>query len=68
MEHIPGYDEWKLATPWDDEKEITVWFECEDCELEQQETVVVSGRSGTVDVYCHECDAFNLVDYGDDYD
>ena len=26
-----NYDAWKLSTPWDDEKEISVSFSCDKC-------------------------------------
>jgi hypothetical protein len=32
MESMPGYDGWKTATPWDDEVDVTLDFECEVCE------------------------------------
>jgi len=67
MEHIPGYDSWKLATPWDGEKEITVWFECTNCFVEQEQDVIVSGRSGTVETECDDCGQANSVEFGDDY-
>lgn len=63
-----GYDGWKTATPWDDEKEITVSFECEECEVDNDSVdVVVGGGSGDADVECEECGANNSVSYGDDY-
>jgi transcription elongation factor Elf1 len=60
-----GYDAWKTATPWDNDKEITLYFECE-CGVENEVEAVVSGRSGTADVECAECGKTNSVDYGDD--
>lgn len=63
---IPGYDEWKLATPWDDEVEKTFYFECAACELEQ-ETVETVGRndSGT-EVQCSNCNEPNWVELDED--
>ena len=62
MEQIPGYDAWKLATPWDDEKEITISFDCKECEEPNEQTVTV-GRSLEWEVECSHCDAKN---YGDE--
>jgi transcription elongation factor Elf1 len=61
-----GYDGWKTATPWDDEREINVTFECRECEMENVTEVVVGGRSGDVDVECEYCETSNNVSFGDD--
>ena len=61
-----GYDAWKTATPWDDEREITVSFECGECGVENETEVIVGGRSGDVDVECEECGENNNVGFGDD--
>lgn len=61
------YDSWKLATPWDDERVISVWFECSECEAEnEQSDIVVGSKSGDVDVECVECGKTNSVSFGDD--
>lgn len=66
MEHIPGYDSWKLATPWDDEVSMNVSFECHSCEHYNEDVDAVgSRRSDEVIVYCEECDAENCVDVGE---
>jgi uncharacterized Zn finger protein len=62
-----SYDDWKLATPWDDEREITVSFECKECEVENEGIdVIVGGKSGDVDVECEDCGTTNNVSFGDD--
>ena len=62
-----GYDGWRTATPWDNEREISVSFECRECEVENDSVeVVVGGRSGDVDVECGECGVSNSVSFGDD--
>lgn len=62
-----GYDAWKTATPWDNDREISVWFECAECYAEnEQSDIIVSGKSGDVDVECAECGKVNSVSYGDD--
>jgi len=62
-----GYDGWRTATPWDNEREISVSFECGKCEVENDSVeVVVGGRSGDVDVECAECGENNSVSFGDD--
>ena len=61
-----GYDGWKLSTPWDNEREINVSFECAECEVENETEVIVGGRSGDVDVECAECGENNSVSFGDD--
>lgn len=62
MESIPGYDEWKTATPWDDEVDVTLDFECEVCE----ESVTAQGMAGKRDseVYleCPACGEENTVE------
>jgi len=61
-----GYDGWKTATPWDDEREVSVSFDCGECEFYNEDiTVVVGGRSGDADVECEECGKTNSVDFGD---
>jgi transcription elongation factor Elf1 len=66
MEHIPGYDGWKLSTPWDDEREISVSFECKECDEENETEIVVGGRSGDADVECEFCGKNNVVSFGND--
>lgn len=61
-----GYDGWKTATPWDNEKEITVFFECDKCQEDNEITITVSGRSGDAEVECEHCEQANSVSYGDD--
>lgn len=64
---IPGYDAWKLATPWDDEVALTVQFECRECEAYHEDHDAVGSRgSDEVIVYCDECGAENYVDVGRD--
>ena len=60
---IPGYDGWKLATPWDDEIAIDVSFECSECEAENLNVEAVTGKHDTeVYVSCDECGEENVVD------
>jgi uncharacterized Zn finger protein len=62
-----SYDDWKLATPWDDEREIFVSFECKECEVENESIdVIVGGKSGDVDVECVECGTTNNVSFGEE--
>jgi hypothetical protein len=67
MEHIPGYDGWKLATPWDDEVAMTVSFDCESCE-EFNDAIETVGSRNSHEVYaeCEYCEAENCVDVGPD--
>jgi transcription elongation factor Elf1 len=60
------YDSWKLATPWDNEREISVWFECVECEVENETEIIVEGKSGDADVECGECGKNNSVSFGDE--
>jgi transcription elongation factor Elf1 len=63
MESIPGYDGWKLSTPWDDEIAIDVSFECSECEAENLNVEAVTGKRDTeVYVSCDECGEENVVD------
>lgn len=66
MEHIPGYDGWKTATPWDDEISLSVSFDCEKCEHEN-DSVEAIGSRGSDEVYveCEECGAENCVSVGE---
>lgn len=60
-----SYDDWKLATPWDDEVSRTVSFQCGECEeLNESIEVVVGKRDDYVDVECEECGQVNVVDIG----
>jgi transcription elongation factor Elf1 len=62
---IPGYDSWKLATPWDDEVAITVSFECWNCEADNDSVEAIVGkRDSEAIVFCEDCDAENSVDRG----
>jgi transcription elongation factor Elf1 len=62
-----GYDGWKTATPWDDEVETTVSFECEKCEHYNEDITVVVGRgSEDAPVECEECGVENNADLGGD--
>jgi len=62
-----GYDGWKLSTPWDDEVETTVSFECKECEHYNEDITVVVGRgSDDAPVECEECGVENNVDLGGD--
>ena len=60
------YDAWKTGGYGDDEREISVSFECGKCEVENETEVVVGGRSGDVDVECSECGESNSVSFGDE--
>lgn len=63
---IPGYDGWKLATPWDDEVCHYVAFECKHCEYYNEDVEVVTGRRDDgVDVECYDCGKENYVDLGE---
>lgn len=59
---MSDYDAWKLATPWDNEYELTVDFECSNCEVENVDVSAVAGR-GDSDVYveCEDCSFGNDV-------
>ena len=60
-----GYDAWRTATPWDDDVEMTVSFECRECEHQNDDVDAVgTRRSEEVYVNCSECDAENLVNVG----
>lgn len=61
MESIPGYDGWKLSTPWDDEKEISIAFDCSNCEEPNEQTVTV-GRSLEWETECSHCGETNSGD------
>ena len=57
-----SYDDWKLATPWDDEVALTVSYECGECEHEHDGVDAVGSRgSDEVIVHCENCDAENCV-------
>jgi RNase P subunit RPR2 len=63
---LPGYDGWKLSTPWDDEVALTVSFTCHKCETEHDDySATGSSKSSEVIVTCDECGAENSVDVGD---
>jgi hypothetical protein len=63
---IPGYDGWKLATPWDDEIATTVSFECNHCDEYNDDVDVVIGRKDDeVYVDCYNCNAENTVSLGE---
>ena len=57
-----SYDDWKLATPWDDEVALTVSYECGECEHEHDSVDAVGSRgSDEVIVHCDNCNAENSV-------
>lgn len=61
-----SYDDWKLATPWDDEVSLTIEFECKDCQLWHEDfEVIVGSDSYGVDVECAECGTENYIELGD---
>ena len=63
MESIPGYDGWKLSTPWDDEIAVDVSFECSECEVENINVEAITGkRDSEIYIHCEECDALNTLD------
>jgi len=64
---LPGYDEWKLATPWDDEISITRSYECPKCEEwnEDQEITTSSGASEII-TYCDHCEEEVCLDRFDE--
>ena len=62
MEHIPGYDEWKLATPWDDEVSATAQFDCDECEEYNEQEVIVTKHDGYWEAECYECGCKNSGD------
>jgi len=66
---IPGYDGWKLSTPWDDEVAMTVSFECDECQ-EWNESVDAVGSKGSYEVHveCENCYHMNCVDVEPDWD
>ena len=57
-----NYDAWKLSTPWDDEKEISVSFSCDKCEEWNEDIQVIVGRSMYWETECSECGAMNSGD------
>jgi hypothetical protein len=62
-----GYDAWKTATPWDDEKSFNVSFTCTECEAEHEDVEAVGGRyDEEVLVDCNECGVENSVSVGGD--
>ena len=62
-----GYDGWRTATPWDDEKAFNVSFTCSECEEEHEDVEAVGSRgSDEVIVECDECGVENSVDVGGD--
>lgn len=66
---IPGYDGWKLATPWDDEVAMSVSFDCDKCEEYNEDVECVGSRSSDeVYVECESCGQENCVDVSRDYD
>jgi len=61
-----SYDDWKLATPWDDEVSISVSFDCKECEYENESLDAVIGRGDYyVEMFCEECSASNDVYLGE---
>lgn len=61
-----GYDGWKTATPWDDEVEVTVSFDCSSCDEPNDDVDAVTGkRDSEVIVYCEHCGKENSVDGSD---
>lgn len=63
MESIPGYDGWKLSTPWDDEIAVDVSFECSECEAENINVeAITSKQDSEIYVHCEECEALNTLD------
>jgi transcription elongation factor Elf1 len=56
------YDGWKLSTPWDDEKEISVSFTCTDCEEWNEDVSTIVGGSMYWELECSECGARNSGD------
>lgn len=64
---IPGYDGWKLSTPWDDETVYYVDFDCSECDEFNSDIEAVGGkRADEVFVECAECGFMNCVDVGRD--
>lgn len=64
---IPGYDGWKLSTPWDDEAVYYVSFDCSECGEFNSDMEAIGGRGADeVFVQCLECDVMNSVDVGRD--
>lgn len=63
-----GYDAWKTATPWDDEKTFYVSFDCSECEHFNDGVEAVGSTSNSeVNACCEDCDAVTCV-YVGDYD
>lgn len=61
-----SYDDWKLATPWDDEVSRTIDFECKYCEEYYEDLEVIVGRNSYgVDVECEKCKQNNYVGFGE---
>jgi C4-type Zn-finger protein len=61
-----SYDDWKLATPWDDEVAMSVSFDCSKCEYYNEDVDAVgSSRCDEVYVECEECGVENSVDVGE---
>ena len=59
------YDAWKTGGYGDDEVELSVSFECKECEhYHENYEVTGSTRSDEVIVYCEKCGAENVTDKG----
>jgi rubredoxin len=65
---LPDYDGWKTATPWDNEQEIEISFECRECLVESDGVALVVNGYGDYDVECPECNATNNYSHERDYD
>lgn len=52
MERLPGYDDWKLRSPYDEEKEN--WKTCSECG-ESEEDVSISYIKELDEWLCDEC-------------
>lgn len=62
-----GYDGWRTATPWDDEKVFYVSFDCSSCDYEHDDFEAVGSHGcDEVIVYCDDCGAENSVDVSRD--
>jgi hypothetical protein len=61
-----SYDDWKLATPWDDEVSFKIDFDCYKCEYYNESVEVVVGRGADeAEAECQDCGELNYVGIGE---
>jgi predicted SprT family Zn-dependent metalloprotease len=51
-----SYDDWKLATPWDNEISVTRSYECTKCEEYNEDQEITTSRGADeIITYCDHC-------------